>query len=106
MAQGCQIFLGTKYQNGKIYQITTNYTKCPIYVNITKDRKMDKVTIKYVHHHLPLQDPPTFSQIWIFGLKTKAPEEDPGVEICRSALCCNWWVCLQRFSLSLKCFCK
>jgi hypothetical protein len=27
--QGCQIFLGTKYQNGKIYQITTNYTKCP-----------------------------------------------------------------------------
>jgi hypothetical protein len=28
--QGCQIFLGTKYQNGKeVYQITTNYTKCP-----------------------------------------------------------------------------
>jgi hypothetical protein len=28
--QGCQIFLGPKYQNGgKIYQITTKYTKLP-----------------------------------------------------------------------------
>jgi uncharacterized protein YdaL len=28
--QGCQIFLGTEYQKReKIYQITTNYTKCP-----------------------------------------------------------------------------
>jgi predicted NUDIX family NTP pyrophosphohydrolase len=28
--QGCQIFLGTKYQNGgKIYQITASYTKYP-----------------------------------------------------------------------------
>jgi hypothetical protein len=44
----------------KIYQITTNYTKCPY--NITKDRKMDQ--------HLPVQDPPKFTQIWIFGLKT------------------------------------
>jgi hypothetical protein len=28
--QGCQIFLGKKYQNGKIYKhIATNCTKCP-----------------------------------------------------------------------------
>jgi hypothetical protein len=28
--QRCQIFLGATYQNGgKIYQITTKYTKCP-----------------------------------------------------------------------------
>jgi hypothetical protein len=28
--QGCQIFLGTKYQKGKkVYQTTMNYTKCP-----------------------------------------------------------------------------
>jgi hypothetical protein len=25
--QGCQNFLGTKYQKGKIYQITLKYTK-------------------------------------------------------------------------------
>jgi hypothetical protein len=30
LLQGCQGFLRTKYQNGKkIYQNTTNYTKCP-----------------------------------------------------------------------------
>jgi hypothetical protein len=23
-----------------------------------------------IYHHLPLQDPPKFTQIWIFGLKT------------------------------------
>jgi hypothetical protein len=28
------------------------------------------VTIKYTYHHFTLQDPPNFSQIWIFGLKT------------------------------------
>jgi hypothetical protein len=27
--QGCQIFLVQTYQNGKIYQMTTNYTKRP-----------------------------------------------------------------------------
>jgi hypothetical protein len=27
--QRCQIFLDTKYQNGKIYQITVKYTKWP-----------------------------------------------------------------------------
>jgi hypothetical protein len=27
--QGCQIFLGKNTKTGKIYQITTDYTKCP-----------------------------------------------------------------------------
>jgi hypothetical protein len=31
---------------------------------------MDQVSIKYMYQHLPLQDPPKFTQIWIFGLKT------------------------------------
>jgi hypothetical protein len=34
-----------------------------------KDRKMDQVSIKYTNH-LPLQDPPKFIQIWIFGFFT------------------------------------
>jgi uncharacterized pyridoxamine 5'-phosphate oxidase family protein len=32
---------------GKIYQITTNYTKCP--KNITKYCKIDQVSIKYTN---------------------------------------------------------
>jgi nuclear transport factor 2 (NTF2) superfamily protein len=58
--QGCQIFLGTKYQNGKMYQITVSYTKCPW--SITKDRKMDKVSIKYtiIFHCKTLQNLPKF----------------------------------------------
>jgi hypothetical protein len=31
---------------------------------------MDQESIKYMYHHLPLQDPSKFTQIWIFGLKT------------------------------------
>jgi hypothetical protein len=30
---------------------------------------MDKVSIN-INRHLPLKDPPKFTQIWIFGLKT------------------------------------
>jgi hypothetical protein len=49
-----------------IYQITTNYTKCPY--NITKDRKID-LCVHRIYQHLPLQDPPNFTQSWVFGLK-------------------------------------
>jgi hypothetical protein len=42
--QGCQIFSVQTYQNGKIYQITTNYTKRP-YI-ILNGRKIQMV-IKY-----------------------------------------------------------
>jgi hypothetical protein len=31
---------------------------------------MDQVSINYIYQHLPMQDPPKFTQIWIFGLIT------------------------------------
>jgi hypothetical protein len=65
--QGCQIFLGIIYQNGDIYQIATKYTKWPY--NISNGHKIDQMTIKYLHQHLPLQGPPKCIQITIFGLK-------------------------------------
>jgi hypothetical protein len=41
-----RFFLVQNIKMGKnVYQITTNYTKCPL--NKTKDRKMDQVEIKY-----------------------------------------------------------
>jgi hypothetical protein len=58
--QGCQIFLGTKYQNGKIL---SNYHELyQMSINITKDSKMDQVTIKYsnIFHWNTLQDLPKF----------------------------------------------
>jgi hypothetical protein len=64
---GCQIFLGIIYQNGDIYQIATKYTKWPY--NISNGHKIDQMTIKYLHQHLPLQGPPKCIQITIFGLK-------------------------------------
>jgi hypothetical protein len=33
-------------------------------------RKIDQMAIKYRYQHLPSQDPPKFTQIVIFGLKT------------------------------------
>jgi hypothetical protein len=63
LKQGCQIFLGTNYQNGKnipnnheLYRMTIKYNKRP--------------SVHQIYHHLPLQDPPKFTQIWILGLKT------------------------------------
>jgi hypothetical protein len=58
----------------KIYQISTNYTNCPW--NLTKDRKMDQVSIN-LYQHLPLQDPPKFTQIWDFWFENK-PSGNPG----------------------------
>jgi hypothetical protein len=67
-SQGCQIFLGTIYQKGKkIYQMTIKYTEWP--QNIPNSRKIDKMAINVLYQHLPLQDPPKFTQIGIFGLK-------------------------------------
>jgi hypothetical protein len=39
-------------------------------IKYKKDRKMDQMSIKYTYHNLPLQGPPKFTQIRIFGLKT------------------------------------
>jgi hypothetical protein len=64
--QCCQIFLGAAYQNRKnvpnnykMYQIAIKYTKW--LQNLPNGRKI------YQNH--PSQDPPKFTQIWIFGLK-------------------------------------
>jgi hypothetical protein len=51
----------------KIYQMTINHTKWK--QNIPNDHKM--------YEHLPLQDPPKFSQIGIFGLQNM-PSGNPG----------------------------
>jgi hypothetical protein len=73
LEQGCQIFLGRKYQNEE------KYTKCP--QNILNDPKIYQMTQKYtklpqnipishnIYQHFPLPNPPKFTQIWIFGLK-------------------------------------
>jgi hypothetical protein len=63
---GCQIFLGTTYQNGKnipnnhkIYKMATKY------INWPQSRPNGRKT----YQHLQLPDSPKFTQIWIFGLK-------------------------------------
>jgi hypothetical protein len=66
LEQGCQIFLGTTYQNGKIYRITIKYTKWP--QTISNGRKNRQNGHKK-YQHLPLQVPPKFTQTRIFGLK-------------------------------------
>jgi hypothetical protein len=43
------------------------YTKWP--QSIPNGQKIDQIDIKYVYRHLPLQVPPKFTQIGIFGLK-------------------------------------
>jgi hypothetical protein len=69
-------------KRGKIYQITTNRTKCQW--NITKDRKMDQVSIKYtnIFHCKTLKNFPKFGflvwkqTIWqpcLPGLLRRAP---------------------------------
>jgi hypothetical protein len=35
-----------------------------------KNRPFNGPTVHKIYQHLPLQDPPKFTQIWIFGLKT------------------------------------
>jgi hypothetical protein len=65
--QGCQIFLRTRHQRGK---------------NIPNDRKIYQMAIRYflwtqtwpnghkICQDFPLQGPPKFTQIGIFGLRT------------------------------------
>jgi hypothetical protein len=67
LEQGCQIFRGTTYPNGKnMYQITINYAKWP--QNVPNARKIDqnRPTYSNIFHCKILQN---FPQIEIFGLK-------------------------------------
>jgi hypothetical protein len=58
------------------------YTKWP--QNTQSDRKTDKMTIKYVYQHLPLQDPPKFTQTGNFWFENM-PSGNPG----HTYLCTN-----------------
>jgi hypothetical protein len=51
--QGCQIFLGTTYQNGK---------KCQITIKLQNGRKIDQMAAKYtiILHCITLQNLPKF----------------------------------------------
>jgi hypothetical protein len=65
--QGCQIFLGTIYQNGERYQITTKYSKRP--ENRSNGSKICRPHVNKLYQHLPLQGTPKCTQSGIFGLK-------------------------------------
>jgi hypothetical protein len=65
--QGCQIFLGPKYQNGE------KYTKLP--QRIPNGHKIFPMAVKRPNGHkmfqdFPKEDAPKFTQLGIFGLKT------------------------------------
>jgi hypothetical protein len=60
--QGCQIFLGTTYQNGK---------------NTPNSLKIGQMAIYIEYQHLLMQDPPKFTPIGIFGLKICIPSGNP-----------------------------
>jgi hypothetical protein len=67
VTQGCQIFLGTIYQNGEKYtRFTTKYTKLP--QTILNGRKIDQMSIKYTNI-FHCKDPTKFTQIALFCLK-------------------------------------
>jgi hypothetical protein len=53
-------------KRGKIYQCAIQYTSWP--QNIPNGSEIDQVAIK-IYQHLPLEEPPKFAQIAIFGLK-------------------------------------
>jgi hypothetical protein len=59
--QGCQIFVGTRYQNGEI---------------ITNENKIYQMATKY----FTLKDPPKFTQIGIFWLEN-IPTGTPGYHL-------------------------
>jgi hypothetical protein len=65
--QGDQILLGTKYQNGKNIP---NYRELYQMSIICNKRQYNGPSVHKIYQHLPLQDPPKFTQIWIFGSET------------------------------------
>jgi hypothetical protein len=62
--QGCQIFIGTTYQNGE--KFTTWPQNLPNGRNICKQNENKNIII---YQNLPLQAPPKFTQIGISGFK-------------------------------------
>jgi hypothetical protein len=76
--QGCQIFLGPKYQNGE------KYTKLP--QNIPNGHKIDQLVIKYIKifHSKTLQNYPN----WDFWLENK-PSGNPVCIFVETRFCKN-----------------
>jgi hypothetical protein len=65
-----------------------HYTKMGKYAKLPPNgHKIYQRAVKYIdhtyfheiHQHLPLQDPPKFTQIAIFGLKIPIPSGNPNV---------------------------
>jgi hypothetical protein len=67
-SRAARFFMAQHTKTGKMYQITIKYTTCP--QNIPNSSKIDQKAIKYTNI-IPLQDPPKFTQIWIFGSKIR-----------------------------------
>jgi hypothetical protein len=61
---GCHIFLGTTYQKGK--NLPNNHKIC--HQNMPNGSKIYQMAIK-IYQHLPLQDPPKFTQTGIVGFE-------------------------------------
>jgi hypothetical protein len=61
-------------KRGKMYQMTTKFAKVlsTNVINIPKGRKIFQMTITYTYvtyQHFPIQGPPKYAQMGIFGMK-------------------------------------
>jgi hypothetical protein len=54
-----RFFVGQNTKTGKMYQISTKYTEW----------LSNRPSVRKIYQHLPLQDPPKITQIWVFGMK-------------------------------------
>jgi hypothetical protein len=61
--QGCQIFLGATYQNGKNIPNKSNGHQ----MFQIDSHKIYQIGSHKIYKHLPLQDPPKFTRTGIFG---------------------------------------
>jgi hypothetical protein len=80
--QGCQIFLGTNYQNGiYIYQLTIKYAKC--LQKIPNGRKIYQMAVKYTKWPLNLPTSSIEKPYKIYPNRDfwfeKIPSGNPGV---------------------------
>jgi hypothetical protein len=57
--------------NNIFHKTATKFTKCPL--NISNGCKICRPIGHKIYQQFPLQDPPKFTQIGIFGLKTNHP---------------------------------
>jgi hypothetical protein len=104
--QGCQIFLGTTYQIGKIFQITI------LYGHIRNGGKIDKMSIQYtnIFHRKALQKLPQ-NGIFVLKICHLATLEDRRREtrkLCKTLVGTTWSqkcenICIRNFNASVLC---